>query len=69
MIDYDWLRGYKHLKGIEDTFANLARRNEMRQSLQGAERSLHKNLALYEGYFFEFYPQLQQVSSEFISKN
>lgn len=69
MIDYNWLLNYRTIKGIEETFTNLSRRNEMRKELFGAEKSLRTNLAYYEEYFFAFYPQLQQVSIDFLKSS
>ncbi len=73
VIHYDWLNGYNHLSGIDQTIESIGRRFQKRTGrpniITGSISEIREHVTELEEDFLEFFPQLQQRVSEWITMN
>ncbi|HKR04652.1 MAG TPA: acyl carrier protein phosphodiesterase [Bacteroidia bacterium] len=63
MIQYNWLKGYATLEGINRALTGMSRRAKFESKMNEATVFLEKDYGLYEKEFEEFFPQLKKYSA------
>ncbi|MEP7170501.1 MAG: acyl carrier protein phosphodiesterase, partial [Bacteroidota bacterium] len=64
MVQYNWLKGYETLEGINRALTGMSRRAKFESKMDEATAFLEKDYELYEKEFEEFFPQLKKFCSE-----
>ncbi len=67
MMRNDWLTNYAHIKGIERVLYGMSRRTTFDSRMDEAVEDLLADYSSYESEFFDFFPELIEKSSAFIS--
>lgn len=63
MIQFNWLKGYETLEGINRALTGMSRRAKFESKMDEATAFLEKDFEFYENEFEEFFPQLKKYSS------
>jgi acyl carrier protein phosphodiesterase len=69
MIRQDWLNSYESLEGIDLTFERMSRRAGFMVLIKSAGQELRKNEQFYFDRFGVFFPELQEMSAQFLINN
>ena len=67
MIKQDWLTNYSRIGGIGRVLGGMSRRTSFDSKMNEAVEDLKLGYADYEKEFFEFFPQLEAHSRDFLS--
>lgn len=67
MIKQDWLTNYARIEGIARVLNGMSRRTPYESKMHEAVDDLQKHYAEFEKEFFEFFPELEKHSKEFLS--
>ena len=66
MIERNWLEGYANFEMLERAFLGMSNRTKFESGMTKAVEVLRLEYVFLEKCFLEFFPQLQNFSSEFI---
>lgn len=66
LISNDWLYKYREWGTVERTLLSMGKRYPFLSDLLNPPDLMRRNLAIYDEYFAEFYPRLQQASAEYL---
>lgn len=69
LIQHDWLTNYQHLAGIDRSLKGMARRTAFPSNLDTAIEDLKTYYDDFDGYFSQFFPELQQEVRRFLMEN
>jgi acyl carrier protein phosphodiesterase len=67
MVTKNWLLGYKTYEGIEWALTGISKRLSFESGIENATQELRKDYFLYEAEFEQFFPQIIQNSSRFLT--
>jgi acyl carrier protein phosphodiesterase len=68
MIQYNWLKGYAPLEGINRALTGMSRRAKFESKMDEATGFLKKDYQLYETEFDKFFPELKKYADKFLEK-
>jgi acyl carrier protein phosphodiesterase len=68
MIKQDWLTSYARIEGIGRVLGGMSRRTPYDSKMNEAVEDLQTYYADFEKEFFEFFPELEAHSQEFLSE-
>jgi acyl carrier protein phosphodiesterase len=69
MMKQDWLTSYSRIEGIARVLGGMSRRTPYDSKMNEAVEDLQAHYADFEKEFFEFFPELEAHSKEFLSKH
>ena len=65
MIENNWLLSYGTMEGLQYAFERIERRTKFKSNFENAVADLQKDYGLFNEEFNQFFPDVQQLVSEF----
>jgi len=69
MMEGDWLLSYRSIAGMQKVFNGMSRRTRFSNRMAEAPQQLQQYYRALEGFFHDFYPQLQKSCQHYLNKN